>query len=149
MALDDEAVRQQRRQEHAAAVIRETGLDEPTIRSVVENFYARARQDELLGPVFNETVEDWDHHIAVITDFWSSVVLMTGRYSGHPMRKHLPLPIGKAHFQRWLALFGQTARELCRPEGAAYLMERAERIGQSLLYGVSVHRGEYPAGAPS
>jgi truncated hemoglobin YjbI len=34
--------------------------------------------------------------------FWSSVALMSGRYHGQPMEKHLPLPIDARHFDRWL-----------------------------------------------
>ena len=64
--------------------------------------------------------------------FWSSVALMTGRYHGSPVAKHVPLPIGSEHFERWLALFRETAHETCPPEGAAHVIERAERIARSL-----------------
>ncbi len=64
--------------------------------------------------------------------FWSSVALMTGRYHGAPMPAHTTLPVNWAHFDRWLALFRQTADELCPPEGAALVIERAERIARSL-----------------
>ena len=67
-----------------------------------------------------------------MTAFWSSVALMTGRYHGSPVVAHAGLPVTWAHFERWLALFGQTARETCPPEGAAYLVERAENIARSL-----------------
>jgi hemoglobin len=65
--------------------------------------------------------------------FWSSVALMTGSYHGRPVPKHAGLPVTWEHFQRWLALFRETARETCTPEGAAHVIERAERIAQSLL----------------
>jgi hemoglobin len=73
--------------------------------------------------------------------FWSSVTLMSGRYHGSPMAKHLPLPVDAAHFDRWLALFEATARELCPPEAAAYFVERAQRIATSLELGIAGGHG--------
>jgi len=76
------------------------------------------RADPLLGPVFNPVVEDWDAH-KVLTSFWATVVLRAGHYRGNPLAKHQPLPIGSEHFQRWLALWRETTRELLDPESAA------------------------------
>jgi hemoglobin len=122
------------------------GLDEAVLEQVVRRFYAAAREDALLGPVFAH-VTDWEHHIARICAFWSSVALRTGRYAGQPMRAHMPLGLEPAHFARWLALFGQTVREVCTPAGAALLEERAGRIAQSLLFGIEAHRGVLPGKA--
>jgi hypothetical protein len=44
------------------------------------------------------------------------------------MVKHLPLPVDAGHFDRWLALFEATAREICPPEAEAHFVERARRI---------------------
>jgi hemoglobin len=73
--------------------------------------------------------------------FWSSVALMTGTYHGQPMRRHAPLPIDAAHFDRWLALFGETAGALCPPKAAAHFLDRARRIAESLELGIAVGRG--------
>ena len=80
-----------------------------------------------------------------MTAFWSSVALMTGRYHGSPVAAHAGLPVGWGHFERWLGLFGETAREVCPPEGAALLVERAERIAQSLWMAIE----DAPRGVPS
>ncbi len=132
--------------EHRAALTREitgrTGLDEAAIEWVVRAFYAAARSDPLLGPVFGR-VADWEPHIARVCAFWSSVARMTGRYHGDPMAAHLPLGLGPAHFPRWLALFEATARAECTAaEGAEHLIERARRIARSLEMGMAVQRGE-------
>ena len=119
------------------------GLDEAVLEVVVRRFYAAAREDALIGPVFDH-VKDWEHHIARICAFWSSVALRTGRYEGQPMRAHMPLGLEAAHFQRWLALFRVTVREVCTPAGAALLEERAGRIAQGLLFGIESHRGVLP-----
>jgi hemoglobin len=81
---------------------------EADIRLLVDSFYHSVEQDELLGPVFNDFARvSWSHHLPAMYDFWSSVLFGTSRYKGRPFPKHIPLPIGAAHFQRWLQLFGQ------------------------------------------
>jgi hypothetical protein len=87
-------------------------------------------------------VHDWEDHIARICDFWSSVVLMTGRYHGQPMMAHFPLPVGAPQFARWLEIFTATANELCPPAAAALFIERAQRIAESLQLGIAAQRGE-------
>lgn len=133
--------------EHRAALSRaiteQTGLDEAAIERVVRAFYAAARRDPLLGPVFDRVTE-WEQHIAQVCAFWSSVARMTGRYHGNPMAAHLPLGLGPRHFARWLEMFEATARAECSPEGAEHLIERARRIARSLEMGIAVQRGELP-----
>jgi len=67
--------------------------------------------------------------------------LMTGRYHGTPMVKHQPLPIDAGHFDRWLELFEQTAREVCPPEAEVHFVERAHRIAASLELGIAGAQG--------
>lgn len=120
------------------------GVTEPMIHGLVHNFYARVRADDLLGPIFNGAIDDWDHHLEKLCAFWSSVTLMTGRYKGAPMKVHAELPdISAEHFERWLALFRETAGDLCPPDAAALFIDRAERIAQSLELGIAVHRGQF------
>lgn len=121
------------------------GLDEQVIRDVVDAFYARARQDDVIGPVFNRVIADaeWPAHLATIADFWSSMLLGTGRYGGRPMPKHMAVPeLGDAHFMRWLRLFRETVTERCTPEIAAIFIERSERIGNSFRMNIAMRRGE-------
>lgn len=110
--------------------IERTGITEEMIGELVTRFYGRVREDALLGPVF-AIVQNWDEHLAKLTDFWSSVVLMSGRYRGSPMRAHLPLSLSGDHFDRWLDLFEQTAREICPPAAAALFIDKARRIADS------------------
>ena len=123
-----------------------SSLDEVTLKQLVRAFYANAREDALIGPLFDR-VHDWETHIARITAFWSSVALMSGTYHGQPMATHIPLDLNNAHFARWLTLFEKTAKDICNEQDAAYLIEKARRIAQSLELGCSVHRGELPSRA--
>ena len=125
-------------------IVDRTGIDEAMIERLVRTFYARARLDSLIGPIFASAVQDWDDHITRLCAFWSSVALTSGRYHGQPMVAHLPLPIHAPHFDRWLELFAETAREVCPPSAAAHFLERAHRIAASLQMGIAVQRGDMP-----
>jgi hemoglobin len=121
------------------------GLDEAMIRSVVDEFYARARRDDVIGPVFNSVIPDaeWPDHLSKIADFWSSMLLGSGRYNGRPMPKHMAIAeLGDAHFMRWLRLFRETVDEICPPAVAAIFIERSERIGNSFRMNISMRRGD-------
>ncbi|SFP89361.1 group III truncated hemoglobin [Hymenobacter arizonensis] len=102
---------------------------EADIRLLVDGFYAKVVDDALLGPIFNDFAHvDWPHHLPVMYDFWSSLLLGTTRYHGRPFPKHLPLPIGADHFQRWLALFEATVDELFAGPKAEEARVRARSI---------------------
>ena len=104
---------------------------EAAIRLLVDGFNAKVVEDALLGPVFNGFAHvDWPRHLPVMYDFWSSLLLGTTRYHGRPFPKHLPLPIGAAHFQRWLALFEATVDELFAGPKAEEAKLRGQAIAQ-------------------
>ena len=114
-------------------------LTEAALAVFLDAFYAKVRQDPLIGPVFAEKIPDeaWPRHLATIRDFWSSVLLKTGRYKGNPFRRHLGIAgIAPPHFARWLGLFEETAAEVFTPASAAEIVEQAHRIGDSLKAGL-------------
>jgi hemoglobin len=86
----------------------------------------------VIGPIFEEAVEDWDEHLGKLCDFWSSVMLTSGRYKGNPMAAHVKHPIEPEFFDRWLSLWGETASEVFLPEAAALFQLKAENIAASL-----------------
>jgi len=117
-------------------------VTEESIALLVRTFYGRTREDELLGPIFNALVAHWDHHIGKITDFWSSVLLRTSRYDGRPLRPHLMMPIEGRHFDRWLQIFADTAREIYSPDIADFIILRSQRIADSFEMAIATQRGE-------
>jgi hemoglobin len=125
-----------------ADIVKRTGIDEAMIERLVRAFYDRARKDPLIGPIFENKIDDWEGHFRRMCAFWSSVALISGRYHGQPMVAHLPLPIDTPHFDRWLQIFGQTARDVCPPSAAAHFLDRAHRIADSLELGIASRKGE-------
>ena len=112
--------------------------NEQEIELLVRRFYGRIRADEVLGPIFEQVIGDeWEPHLQKMFSFWSSVMLMTGRYKGQPMVAHMRLKsVEPEHFDHWLTLFRETAEETCDTETAAAFLQRAERIANSLKLGM-------------
>ena len=131
----------ERREKITAEIVARTGITEPLIERLVRTFYAKVRSDEVLGPIFDARILDWESHLQRMFAFWSSVALMSGRYHGTPMAKHMPLPVDADHFDRWLALFEATAREVCAPQAATHFVELARRIAASLELGIAGSQG--------
>jgi len=96
------------------------------IKLLVDRFYDKVQTDELLGPVFSHV--DWPHHLPIMYNFWSSMLLGDQSYQGNPLQKHLPLPIQTRHFEQWLRLFRQTIAENFSGEKADEAVMRAESI---------------------
>ena len=131
----------ERRERITAEISEQTGITEAMIERLVRSFYDKVRVDPVLGPIFDARITDWEPHLQQMFAFWSSVALMSGRYHGTPMVKHMPRPVDAAHFDRWLDLFETTAREICPPEAEAHFVERARRIAASLELGVANGQG--------
>jgi len=129
------------------------GITEEMIHAVVHGFYGRIRQDPALGPIFNRVIpaEVWPTHLQKMCDFWSSVMLMSGRFHGAPMPAHMRIAgqdgegLNARHFARWLHLFGETVAELCPPEAAALFVNKSQMIARSLQLGIAASRGEIPS----
>lgn len=102
---------------------------------LVRDFYASVRRDDMLGPVFEAHVDDWDKHLVKLVHFWSSILLRTGRYTGNPMQKHVALPgLNPALFERWLALFQATTAAHPNQAMAREAYAAAQRIARSLWF---------------
>lgn len=138
---DDTLGAEERRARIVQDMREQTGINEAMIERLVRNFYAKVRADHLLGPIFDSRIRDWEPHLRRMCDFWSSVVLSSGVYHGQPMRMHLPLPVDAKHFDRWLELFEQTARDLFDERIVQHFMERARRIATSLELGIASSHG--------
>jgi hemoglobin len=117
-------------------------ITEDALGAVVEAFYAKVRDDALIGPVFNKAIHDWPAHLETLKAFWSSVMLTSGRYKGRPLPAHARHAdaITAASFERWLKLWAETTSDLLDPAAAAALQAKAARIAESLALGIAFHR---------
>jgi hemoglobin len=108
-----------------------------TIIQLVDTFYARVREDAVLGPVFEARLAgNWHEHMPRMYAFWTKVLLDTGEFQGNVFGKHMALnDIGKDHFVRWLTLFRMTAIEVFGVDGAGEAVLVANRIASSLQLG--------------
>jgi hemoglobin len=120
-------------------------VNDESIRNLVHRFYARVRDDDLIGPIFGREIapERWPIHLDKMCAFWSSLLLKTRRYDGRPLPPHLRLAeLSDEHFRRWLKLFGETARRVFNAEDAEAAMALAGNIAQSFRLSIALQRGE-------
>jgi len=119
---------------HAKAM----GVNDALISQLVERFYTKVRNDDLLGPIFAAKITDWPWHLTRMKDFWASVTMESGRFHGNPMLKHIAIGgLEQAHFERWLMHWDQTVREVApNPAAADTFRLAAKRIAGSLLMGI-------------
>lgn len=96
------------------------------IQRMVDTFYDKVNKDPLLGPVFSHV--DWPHHLPIMYNFWSSMLLGEQSYRGNPLQRHLHLEIDKHHFNQWLSIFKQNVDEHFEGEKAEELKMRAQSI---------------------
>lgn len=119
----------------------------PDIARLIRLFYGRAREDALIGPVFEQAIHDWESHLRALTAFWAAQLRGRGSYRGQPVAAHIALAqrIAPGMFECWLTLWRQTAQEVMAPDDAALLIEKAERIAQVLSSAVAEKRAGTPA----
>lgn len=104
------------------------------ILRLVETFYAKIRKHDVLGPIFNRAISNWDEHHEKITDFWESQLLFTKRFRGNPIEAHVKVDQNEGHtitnemFGLWLNEWFQTIDELYSGE----IAERAKHNARKL-----------------
>ncbi|MRI63218.1 group III truncated hemoglobin [Ornithobacterium rhinotracheale] len=101
------------------------------IKFMVDSFYAKVRNDELLAPIFEERIGNhWKPHLDKMYRFWQTILHDEHTYYGSPFPPHATMPIEKKHFERWLALFNQNLNEHFEGDLADEASWRAEKMAQ-------------------
>ncbi len=99
------------------------------IKKMVDIFYGKVRKDNLIGPIFNDKIQNhWPEHLTKLYSFWQSRLLGDPVYTGFPFPPHAQLPINKEHFDRWLTLFTETVDNLFIGPTANEAKNRAYKI---------------------
>ncbi|MBC7566494.1 MAG: group III truncated hemoglobin [Pedobacter sp.] len=115
------------------------GLDE--IILFVNTFYEEVQRDELIGPIFNSVIKDWEPHLQKMYAFWNAVLFGVPGFTGNPFARHAPLPIKSEHFERWILLFYGTIDQLFIGEMADNTKKRAETMAILFLSKLDAMRG--------
>jgi hemoglobin len=111
------------------------------VKLLVDTFYDKVREDQLIGPIFNERIQNrWPEHLAKMYTFWQTVLLGEHTYYGSPFPPHAQLPVEKEHFERWLSLFSQTLHELFSGEIADEAMWRANKMAVMFQYKIEHYK---------
>ena len=101
------------------------------IKKLVDTFYGKVREDELLATIFNNIIQNrWPEHLAKMYRFWQTVLLKEYTYNGSPFLPHAKLPVSKEHFERWLKLFNATVDEYFIGELTDRAKWQGERMAQ-------------------
>jgi hemoglobin len=113
------------------------------IQQMVDTFYDKVDQDDLLGPIFNDFAKvDWDSHLEIMYNFWGSMVFPEASYKGNPFNKHMPLPIESKHFDRWLELFLSNLDLQFFGDNADLFKERSKSIALIFDYKLKALKNE-------
>lgn len=79
------------------------------IKILVDDFYGRVREDDLLAPIFNFRLSTyWQPHLEKMYSFWNAALFGVKGYNGNPFMKHVTMELGPEHYERWLSMFNDT-----------------------------------------
>ncbi len=111
------------------------------IKRLVEQFYKKVRQDELLKDIFNSVIQDrWSEHLEKMVRFWQTVLLEEHTYYGSPFIPHAQLPVEKSHFDQWLKLFNETIDEHFTGEKAKKAKWQGERMAEMFQHKIEYYK---------
>lgn len=111
------------------------------IQLMVDTFYGQIREDDLIGPIFNEVIQDrWPEHLGKMYTFWQTVLLDEHTYFGRPFPPHSKLPVEKEHFERWISLFRGTIDRFFKGEKAEKAKSQGEKMAEMFMYKIQFFR---------
>lgn len=114
------------------------------LAKLLHHFYADVRQHKIIGPIFNERIQDWNLHLATIENFWARQTGGPSTYAGG-MGKHISLPIEPEHFNHWLALWEFNCRKHLPEKEAGEMISLAYQIAghlKRMVFGMTgIHIG--------
>ncbi|PZF72374.1 group III truncated hemoglobin [Taibaiella soli] len=100
---------------------------------LVDSFYDRVRNDNTIGPIFNNIIEDWSHHLPKMYRFWGTVLFGEPGYSGNTIATHIAIdkkfPLKEEHYASWIGLWKSTVDSLFAGEKA----EEAKKRGMLMI----------------
>jgi hemoglobin len=122
-------------------------LDKENLVDLIKAFYAKVRKDEMLGPIFNPIIKDWDSHEIHIASFWERNLFFSGDFEGNPLKKHQEVDafhdniITMEHFGQWINLWLETINESYEGEIAEKAKRMARKMASFLFMNIVQGRG--------
>jgi hemoglobin len=108
----------------------------PAFERLVDAFYDRVEDDELLRPLYPDDLEPGKRHLALfLAQYWGGGEVY-GDERGHPRlrMRHAQFPITPEHAMRWAELMTAAVREQGWPEAAeALLLAYVSRATPTLI----------------
>ncbi len=118
------------------------------VKNLVVTFYQKVRKHEILGPIFNHIITDWEAHFELLTDFWETQLFLKRKYHGNPVTAHQEVDdkidnsVTSEHFGLWLNLWFETIDELFEGETAWIAKNRAQKMSTMLFLKIFEHRNK-------
>lgn len=111
------------------------------IKLLVNTFYEKVQNDDLIGPIFNEKmIGRWPEHLEKMYRFWQTILLEEHTYSGSPFPPHKQLPVNQSHFDRWMNIFTATIDSLFVGKLAEEAKVRAANMAYMFNYKIEYFR---------
>ncbi|MCC7533557.1 MAG: group III truncated hemoglobin [Bacteroidia bacterium] len=104
------------------------------IKLLVNTFYGKIREDDLLKDIFNNVIQDrWPEHLEKMYRFWQTILLDEFTYSGAPFPPHASLPVTAIHFERWVKIFNEVVDGFFAGERAERAKWQGNRMAEIFL----------------
>jgi len=111
------------------------------VKQLVDTFYEKVREDELLNPIFNNLIQEhWPEHLEKMYRFWQTILLEEHTYFGSPFVPHAKLPVKKEHFDRWLQLFYSNTDNQFNGEKAEEAKWRAKKMAEMFQMKIEMYK---------
>ena len=103
------------------------------INFLMNEFYDKVLSDKLIGYFFTDVIKlDLEHHLPLITDFWSNILFHSGDYKKNVLQIHKNIntksPLLSKHFEQWLYLLDETISQNYKGKKAKEMLTKAKSI---------------------
>ena len=120
-------------------------ITKQNIEKMVNLFYIKILKDDIVGPFFIAKLGDdlkseyWKPHLELLTNFWASMTLGDGSYTGNPFMPHTQLgELTREVFEQWLELFFKTINEVYEPQTGHEFKDRSMGIAGNFMRNLGI-----------
>ncbi|VAW29481.1 hypothetical protein MNBD_BACTEROID06-1771 [hydrothermal vent metagenome] len=116
--------------------------NEQDVKLFLDAFYEKVKVDDTIAYLFNDVANlDWEAHMPKIYAFWEGILLGRSGFNGDVMGMHIRLhqkeKLTTEHFDRWIALFTETVKEMYSGFKTEEAINRANIIRRTIEYTIN------------